>query len=289
MVDSVDTPIDADLFGTNIISDANDEIINYVAYLGGYNNISGRTIIGVQIYCKDYHERQVRIALYAGGSAADPSNAILIKDFGVTTGATIDQLITINLDSNDYINLPVDTYIWLGIKSDYPNSEQFFQTVTTNSPANTGSFQNARGMYVETTSSKDPYVSWGATIPSGGSFQDTWFYGQIILQSLSATDTSLVVNNSTQVQSIGSILLTLPNQLIINDSDQVQNTDTADVFDPAALRVANTEQTQPSDAVSLASLSTFLSVSNSQQRHLDEHITMVNARGKLRITVEIIV
>lgn len=291
MVDYVLNPVTDAYFGTSIIPNEDSEFISYVSYIGGYNSPSNRVVTGVRLYCENIYEEQFRVAIYAGGSADDPSGATLLKDFGVTSLAPEEDpetdlnMIVINLSVSDYITLPADTYIWLGIKGDTTE----LKIIITDKAAHAGSFQSSRGKYTETTTNKLPDISWPSAIPTGGSFTNSWFYGQFILQTIDAVNIPLILNNIEQVQNIDNNTLSIPGHLIIASSDQIQTSISVEIFDPDVLRINNIEQSQDSSALDLASLSVFLSVFNSQQRHLDDHITMVNARGKLRIAVEIIV
>lgn len=260
MVSFVSVPTVPVYFSTNDMDTAVSSALNFATYMGGYNNSTDKRVVGVSLHFGSMAlSDSFRVGLYSGGSADAPGTAVLIKDFGELSTALTDAFGTITLTVEDYFTLPSNTYLWLGVKS---NDLLGATITTTDAPANSGSFQSVRGIYSEETTDSDPSVAWDTLLPAGGTFSDVWFYARILLQE-STTNPVLIVSDSENSQDSPEIQVTLPGTLVIQDSYQLQ---------------------QPS-AITLATNSTTLTIDDSSQFSFATTISLVNAIGKMRITI----
>ena len=147
--------------------------LNHGVALGGYFSSANRKLKGVRVYCKTTHDDQIRVAVYSGGNlVTGPQGATLLKDFGLTSGAAVDQYIEIT--TADDINIPVDTPLWVVVKGDNAAGFKLVYTIKTGHP---GDFQSARGRTdITAIIGKDPDVVFADTFPAGaGSFADSWY------------------------------------------------------------------------------------------------------------------
>lgn len=154
---------------------------NGTRIIGGYFQHSGRQLTGVKIWVAGTHTSQFRLAVYRGGALNDPSGATLLHDFGLTTGAAINQWLTYTCSP---INIAANDVLWFALKG---NDGNFHIRYTVN-PATCGNYQIVRGRYASTAVSSDETVAYPNPWPAdSGSFADYWFKLRILLDDESIT------------------------------------------------------------------------------------------------------
>lgn len=260
MVSSVSVPTVPIYFSTNDMDTSVNTTINGTVYMGGYNNSTGKRVVGVSLHFGSMTlSDSFRVSLYSGGSADAPGTAVLIKDFGELSATLTDAFGTITLIVADYFTLPSNTYLWLGIKS---NDLLGAAITTTTAPADSGSFQSIRGIYSESTTDPDPSIAWDTLLPAGGTFSGVWFYGRILLQE------------------------TIPNPVLsVNNSESLQESDETQLIIPDDLKVQDSQQLHQSSTIALVTSSTTLDVDDSSQFSFAVNISLVNAIGKMRVNI----
>lgn len=284
---SAELPNTSTNFQSSVMSTASTFFLNATRYMGGYNTTANKRVIGAQIYCASTHADQVRLALYSGGAATNPTGATLVKDFGQTSGIDINQFIQINLAPGEYFDLPTNTYLWIGLKSD--NSAGFesilVDNTTTYGPGNAGSFQSARGRYDDPSTSSDPTVAWPSTIPSGGSFANFWYsVGLIIEDSIDV----LTVNDSSQFQEANNLILTSVLNLIPNNSNQLQESLNLTIFvtEDKLLTINNTTQLQQAQSLTLQQ-AIELGIINTEQLQSAGLIHLTTIAGVVTVDIKL--
>lgn len=148
----------------------------------------------------DLNDKKVRMAVYTGGTLADPTGATLLWDAGIIEMRPHqpDQNWWNNVWTQEHpgggVVLPANTVTWIVIKwyddFEYPGTEDWYPgtvysncVVEGNFPVGTetcGDFQNGRGTYILTSADAginaiddSVYTSFPASIPSGGVWSTT--------------------------------------------------------------------------------------------------------------------
>ncbi len=115
------------------------------------------------------HSAQVRVAIYEGGSAANPAGASLLEDLGETTGSTTAWLV---LTSVTKPALSAEGRIWIAVKG----NDDAFDVVYSTSSGDAGDFRSDVGRWQETDIPNDETVAYPDTWPANtGDFGAAWY------------------------------------------------------------------------------------------------------------------
>lgn len=221
---------------------------NFARAMGGQFIDADRKLKGAGIYCKATHNDQVRIAVYSGGSlTTGPQGSTLLKDFGLTAGNAVDQWI--DLTTEDDIDIPVDTPIWVVIKGDNAAGLSFTYV---NFKGHCGDFQVANGRTaVEGIIGSDPDVAFAATFPAGAdTFSGSWYNFRILTEHNPGIDTNannIECSSEISAPSIDSIRLIAANNVESLSQITVPSLETGWLYPPDIS--CNTEVTVPSFSV----------------------------------------
>jgi len=130
-----------------------------------------RHMTGANIYCTN-HSDQIRLALYYGGSLTDPSGAILLKDFGLTSGSVINDFIFIACSPE--VAIPANCVLWFVFKGDNPAG---FYVPRTASLAHHGNTSSDAGAYtLNNHIDSDPDVAFERTLPVASATTGSNYY-----------------------------------------------------------------------------------------------------------------
>jgi regulation of enolase protein 1 (concanavalin A-like superfamily) len=165
-------------FGANIRKDYLGSALSDFRLMGGYSYESDRSITGARFWKVGTGTGSVRIAIYEGGSLDDPDGATLVVDIGEVSVPATDGVWVSGTCSDT--NLPVNTPVWMAIKSNDDSFNYSYQS----EPLNSGCFQLVRGRYADSGTSSDETTAFPSTYDGGtGVFSAAWYLFQIILDT----------------------------------------------------------------------------------------------------------
>ena len=129
---------------------------------------AGRSLRGIGLYCTD-HSDDVRVAVYSGGTLANGpgsagDEATLLRDFGKTSGAVVNDWVKL---WGDAVEIPAGEPLWVVVKGD--NAAGFEVIFSTLSKMGvTADYQTAKGRGVVSGQvGTDPDVAFAGTFPTG--------------------------------------------------------------------------------------------------------------------------
>lgn len=129
---------------------------------------AGETVLkSVSIYVGTTHTSQIRVGLYQGGAVGDADTAVLIRDFGLTTGSATSAWLT--LDAADE-TLDPDEPLWILVKG---NDTGFSVVYDADTP---GDFYATAGRSLFTaTQGDDETVAYTTPLDTADSTADFWY------------------------------------------------------------------------------------------------------------------
>jgi len=157
-------------FGQETIG-GSDYAANWCRLMGGNSpNIDDMILQSVSIYVSTQHAKQVRVAVYQGGTTTIPTNATLLEDLGQTSGSGTNQWLLLLSATNPTIVKSIPT--WIAIKGN-TSGGNFLARATTTYP--TSDFYSAHGRTDVGAMGADETAAFSATVPSGGVSADFWY------------------------------------------------------------------------------------------------------------------
>lgn len=138
--------------------------------MGGTSpNVSGMILNSVSLDLSGSGQ-SVRVAVYTGGTAADPVGATLVEDLGQLTVNGARQFFTKNSTTSPA--LPQNALLWIAVKQT-TGTTGYWST----SSADAGDFQTARGRDNHTgqTNGNDPTTAFPSTLDGTASFSTAWY------------------------------------------------------------------------------------------------------------------
>ena len=139
----------------------------------------------MRVYCLTYHNAQIRMAVYAGGSlSGGPSGAKLLADFGQTSGSDTSTYISV---TGSPVILPTGVPLWAAFKGNVSTASLAFTVLYTNTAGLCGSYQKDRGRYDSPDMNKDPSVAFPSEwVSESGTFSSSWYCVQVGLTRVGA-------------------------------------------------------------------------------------------------------
>ena len=167
--------------------------------MGGTSpNTDGMVIDTISIYL-GAQTGDVRLAVYTGGTEADPSSATLLWDAGTVHPMGTAGWHRIGHPSGG-VAWPKNTVTWLAWKRDTGVAVYY-----SNSTADAGRFQTARGRNVNGFSA-NPGVAYPGTYGATGTFSGAW-YSIYVVHKIEGTPPAAVTNLATGTVTTSSVAL----------------------------------------------------------------------------------
>lgn len=160
-------------FGTFDTSSSASTAAN-LTFQGGLFVPTGYKLTGASIRVGSTHTSQARLAVYSGGTLTDPEGATLLHDFGQTSGAVVNDWVTL---MGADVEIPAGEPLWFAFKR-----SSGFPVLYSSKKVNAGCYQNVRGRSIVTGMSVDPTVAYESTVPNVSlNTGNYWFALRILL------------------------------------------------------------------------------------------------------------
>ena len=163
------------IWGKTDIGDATETTSSHSRAMGGISpSIDDMKIMNISIYLGATGD--VRLAIYAGGSASDPSSATLLWDAGIVDSGGITGWYSISY-GGDGLDWPKDTFTWITWKRNTGAGVYYEIGTPSVGSSISGDFQGERGRN-DNIFNQDPSNAYTNNDPYGdsGTFGNYWYY-----------------------------------------------------------------------------------------------------------------
>jgi len=155
-------------------------------------------LLSVGLYVGALHSKQVRLAVYQGGSTTFPTGASLLEDLGQTTGSAVNQFISFSSSTNPIIAR--DEPLWIAAKGNTVGGA--FSLRWDAAIPEYSNFYTDHGRTVVAAMGTDDTTAFPATVPSGGTNDVGWYiYYMIVRYEPANKDWSIYKNHGTATNS----------------------------------------------------------------------------------------